>query len=127
MNIGIITHHDKKALMENFCIAYKGILKKHHLYATGMTAKRIEMATGLTVTKFLPGAMGGDNYLQNVTTNGGIDMVIFFPTSSSENKTDGMSLEEITRVCDLYNIPLATNIATAESLIMCLDNGDLVR
>lgn len=127
MNIGFITHNDKKALMENFCIAYKGILKKHHLYATGMTAKRIEMVTGLTVSKFLPGAMGGDKQFQNEITNGGLDMVIFFHSSSFDNKTDGMSLEEITRVCDLYNVPLATNIATAESLVMCLDNGDFGR
>lgn len=125
MNIGVISHNDKKALLENFCIAYKGILKRNHIIATGMTGKRIEAATGLSVTKFLPGIMGGDKQFENAIASGGLDMVIFFHQSNFETKNDGLSLEEVTQACDLYNIPLATNIATAESLILCLDRGDL--
>lgn len=126
MNIGLIAHNTKKTLLENFCIAYKGSLKKHHLVATGMTGKRIEDATGLTVTKFLPGIMGGDKQFQNEICNHDIDMVIFFHQNDIETKDEGLSLVEVMRLCDFYNIPLATNIATAESLIMGLDNGDIV-
>ncbi len=91
-----------------------------------MTGKRIEDATGLTVTKFLPGIMGGDKQFQNEITNHDIDMVIFFHQNDIESKDEGLSLVEVMRLCDFYNIPLATNIATAESLIMGLDNGDIV-
>ncbi len=91
-----------------------------------MTGKRIEDATGLTVTKFLPGIMGGDKQFQNEITNHDIDMVIFFHQNDIESKDEGISLVEVMRLCDFYNIPLATNIATAESLIMGLDNGDII-
>ena len=90
-----------------------------------MTGKRIEAATGLTVTKFLPGIMGVDKQFQNEIINHDIDMVIFFH-HDIESKDEGLSLAEVMRLCDFYNIPLATNIATAESLIMGLDNGDIV-
>ena len=56
MNIGFIAHNSKKTLMENFCLAYKYILSKHHLYATGITGRRIEEVTNLKVYKFLPEA-----------------------------------------------------------------------
>ena len=60
MNLGIIAHNSKKVLIEDFCIAYKNILAKHEVYATGTTGRRIEEATGLHVHKFLPGSIGGD-------------------------------------------------------------------
>ena len=124
MNIGLIAHNTKKTLLENFCIAYKGSLKKHHLVATGMTGKRIEAATGLTVTKFLPGIMGGDKQFTEMIERGDIDMVIFFynPAMIDPKEPD---VYQISRCCDQYNIPIATNIATAESLILGLEHGDL--
>ena len=60
MNIGLIAHNNKKVLMENFCLAYKYILSKHDLYATGITGRRIEDVTNLKVYKFLPGSVGGE-------------------------------------------------------------------
>lgn len=60
MNIGIIAHNSKKTLIEDFCIAYKGILGKHEIYATGTTGRRIEEVTNLRVHKFLAGSVGGD-------------------------------------------------------------------
>ena len=125
MTIGLSAHNSKKALLENFCIAYKGILKKHHLVATEMTGKRIEKVAGLQVSKFLPGEMGGDMQLQNEIANNDIDMVIFFHDAGLTMYAEHSSLGEVSRLCDMYNIPLATNIATAESLILCLDRGDL--
>ena len=60
MNLGIIAHNSKKVLIEDFCIAYKNILAKHEVYATGTTGRRIEEATSLHVHKFLAGSIGGD-------------------------------------------------------------------
>ena len=62
MNIGIIAHNSKKTLIEDFCIAYKGILGKHEIYATGTTGRRIEEVTNLRVHKFLAGSVGGDKH-----------------------------------------------------------------
>ena len=58
MNIGLIAHESKKTLMQNFCIAYRGILGKHELYATGTTARLLEEVTNLTIHKNLAGPLG---------------------------------------------------------------------
>ena len=124
MNIGFIAHNSKKSLIEDFCIAYKGILAKHQVYATGTTGRRIEEVTNLHVHKFLAGSVGGDKQFMEMIARGDMDMVIFFynPTMIDPKEPD---VFEITRCCDQYNIPVATNIATAESLILGLDRGDL--
>ena len=124
MNIGFIAHNSKKSLIEDFCIAYKGILAKHQVYATGITGRRIEEVTNLHVHKFLAGSVGGDNQFMEMIVRGDMDLVIFFynPTMIDPKEPD---VFEITRCCDQFNIPVATNIATAESLILGLDRGDL--
>ena len=124
MNVGFIAHNSKKSLIEDFCIAYKGILAKHQVYATGTTGRRIEDVTNLHVHKFLAGSVGGDKQFMEMIARGDMDMVIFFynPTMIDARKPD---VFEITRCCDQFNIPVATNIATAESLILGLDRGDL--
>ena len=124
MNIGLIAHNNKKVLMENFCLAYKYILSKHNLYATGITGRRIEDVTNLKVYKFLPGSVGGDKQFIDMIERNSMDMVIFFynPLMTSPNAPDIFS---ISRSCDQYNIPIATNIATAESLVLGLARGDL--
>lgn len=110
--------------MENFCLAYKYILSKHSLYATGITGRRIEEVTNLKVYKFLPGSVGGDKQFMDMIERNCMDMVIFFynPLETSPNTAD---ISAISRCCDQYNIPIATNIATAESLILGLSRGDL--
>lgn len=124
MNIGIIAHNSKKSLIEDFCIAYKGILAKHQVYATGTTGRRIEEVTNLRVYKFLAGSVGGDKQFTEMIERGDMDMVIFFynPMMIDPKEPDVVS---ISRCCDQYNIPVATNIATAECLILGLDRGDL--
>jgi methylglyoxal synthase len=124
MNIGFIAHNNKKTLIENFCIAYKYILAKHSLYATEMTGRRIEEVTNLKVYKFLPGSVGGDKQFIDMIERNSMDMVIFFynPVMTSPNASD---IYAISRCCDEYNIPIATNIATAESLVLGLARGDL--
>ena len=124
MNIGIIAHTSKKSLMEDFCIAYKGILQKHELYATGTTGRRIEDVTNLRVHKFLAGTLGGDKQFTEMIARNDMDIVIFFynPEMIAEGEP---KVDRIVRCCDQYTIPVATNIATAECLIMALDRGDL--
>ena len=124
MNIGMIAHNSKKSLMEDFCIAYKGILSKHDVYATGTTGRRIEEVTNLRVHKFLAGSLGGDKQFTDMIVRGYMDLVIFFYNPSRVDSKEP-DVYEITRCCDQYNIPVATNIATAESLILGLDRGDL--
>ena len=120
MNIGFIADDSKKKLMQNFCIAYRGILNKHSLYATGTTGRLIEEATTLTVNKFLEGSLGGAQQFASQIENNSMDLVFYFrdPNEVSPTKT-------VLHLCDIYSIPLATNLATAELLIRSLDSGDL--
>ena len=124
MNIGFIAHNSKKSLIEDFCIAYKGILAKHQVYATGTTGRRIEEVTNLHVHKFLAGSIGGDKQFMEMVERGDMDLVILFynPAMIDPKEPD---IEKISRCCDQYNIPVATNIATAELLILGLARGDL--
>ena len=124
MNIGLIAHNAKKKLMQNFCIAYRGILSKHELYATGTTGRLIEEVTNLNVHKYLAGHLGGAQQLCSQIEHNQTDMVIFLrdPHKPSSNEPD---ISNVMRLCDTYNIPVATNLATAELLIKALERGDL--
>lgn len=124
MNIALIAHDKKKELMVQFAIAYKFILSKHTLYATGTTGRLIQEATGLEVHRFLPGPLGGDQQIRSLIAYNQIDMVIFLrdPLTAQPHEPD---VNALLRLCDVHNIPLATNIATAELLIKALDRGDL--
>ena len=111
-------------MIENFCVAYKYILAKHTLYATEMTGRRIEQATSLKVHKFLSGTVGGEKQFIDMIQRNYMDLVIYFynPLMTSPNDPD---IVDITRECDRYNIPIATNIATAEAAVLGLEQGDL--
>ena len=124
MNIGLIAHDSKKKLMQNFCIAYRGILNKHTLYATGTTGRLIEEVANLSVHKYLAGALGGAQQMCAQIENNELDLIIFLrePVSPRSHEPD---VNNIVRLCDMHNIPLATNLATAELLIRALDRGDL--
>lgn len=124
MNIGLIAHDAKKKLMQNFCIAYRGILSKHALFATGTTGRLIEEVTNLTVHKYLAGHLGGEQQLGSQIEHNEIDMVIFLRDPLSE-KLHEPDINNVMRLCDMHNIPLATNLATAELLIKALERGDM--
>lgn len=124
MNIGLIAHDSKKTLLQDFCIAYRGILSKHDLYATGTTGRMVEEATGLGVHKFLAGHLGGENQLCTLIESNEIDMVIFMRDPHTKMKSEADSVN-IFRLCDEHNIPYATNLAMAEMLVLALDRGDL--
>jgi len=123
MNIALIANDNKKELITAFCIAYKGILKGHELYATGTTGTIIEEQTGLEIKKFAPGIIGEQQIAARVAYNE-IDMVIFFrdPVSPKSHEPD---ITLLLGYCDTNNIPLATNVATAEMLVKSMDRGDL--
>ena len=124
MEIAIIAHDLKKELMTQFCIAYCGILSKHSLCATNITAKYITEATGLEVERLLSGVQGGEQQIASRIAYNEIDMLLYFKDTRADVESDEVE-KEILRLCDLYNVPVATNIATAEVLIMALDRGDL--
>lgn len=124
MNIGLIAHDTKKKLMQNFCIAYRGILSKHSLYATGTTGRLIEEVTNLNVYKYLAGHLGGEQQLGSQIENNDLDMLIFLRDPQNP-KLHEIDFNNIFRLCDVHNIPLATNLATAELLIKALERGDL--
>lgn len=124
MNIALIAHDTKKELMVQFCIAYCGVLSKHNLCATGTTGKMVAEATGLNVQCYLSGSQGGDQQIAARISCNEIDLLLFFrdPISVKPHELNDMNL---LRLCDVHNIPVATNIATAEALIHALERGDL--
>ena len=124
MNIVLIAHDSKKKLMQNFCIAYRGILSKHELYATGTTGRLVEEVTNLNVHKYLAGHLGGQQQLASQIEHNEMDMVIFLRDPLTP-KSHEPNVNDVVRLCDTYNIPLATNLATAELLIRALGRGDL--
>ena len=124
MNIAIIAHDKKKELAVQFFIAYFWILAKHTLCATGTTGKLVAEATGLKVERYLAGQQGGEQQIAARVSYNEIDMVLFFrdPLTANQYEPD---VHQLIRLCDMHNIPIATNVATAEMLILGLDRGDL--
>ena len=110
--------------MENLCIAYRHILCKHDLYATGTTGRLVEETANLMVHKYLAGPLGGEQQLGAQVASDDIDLVIFLrdPIAQKNYEPD---ISSILRLCDMHNIPLASNLATAEILLLALDRGDL--
>ncbi|GAA0297271.1 methylglyoxal synthase [Gracilibacillus halotolerans] len=122
MKIALIAHDKKKDDMVNFTIAYTNILKDHQLFATGTTGKRIEEATGLEVYRFASGPLGGDQQIGARIATDEMDLVIFFrdPLTAQPHEPD---ISALMRLCDVYQIPLVTNIGGAEVMIRALDSG----
>ena len=124
MDIAIIADNNKKELMAQFCIAYCGILSRHHICATHITGKYVSDATGLEIETFLAGSSGGVEQIASKISFNEIDIVFYF-RSTDPAKEPSEAEMNLLRLCDVYNIPLATNIATAEALVTALGNGDL--
>ena len=124
MDIAIIANDKKKELRAEFCIAYCGVLSRHSLCATATTGKYISDSTGLEIERLLSGSHGGEQQIASRIAYDEVDILILFrDPSSPENYLESEC--DLVRLCDLHNIPVATNIATAEALIMALDRGDL--
>ena len=124
MQIAMIADDKKKELMTQFCIAYCGILSKHRLCATDITGRYISDATGLHIEKFLSGPYGGIEQITARVAFDEIDMLLFF-RDAIDDPGSGKEAAQLIRSCDAHNVPVATNIATAEILVRALDRGDL--
>ncbi|AUS86088.1 methylglyoxal synthase [Lysinibacillus sp. HST-98] len=122
MKIALIAHDRKKDNLVQFAIAYQNILQEHTLYATGTTGQRVIEATGLEVTRFRSGPLGGDQQIGAMIANNDMDMVIFFrdPLTAQPHEPD---VSALIRLCDVYQVPLATNMGTAEILLKGLQEG----
>ena len=124
MDIAIIADDNKKELMAQFCIAYCGILSRHHLCATHTTGRFISDTTGLDIETFLVGNSGGMEQIAPKISFNEIDVVFYFRSTDPSKEIHDYE-NTLLRLCDVYNIPLATNIATAEVLVNAIDNGSL--
>ena len=124
MNIALMAHDRRKELMVQFCIAYCGILASHNLCATNTTGRLVSEATGLDVTLTLSCNQGGSQQIGSRIAYNEIDMVLFFCDPLLVDEYLG-SVKDIVRLCDEYNVPFASNVATAEVLIHGLRRGDL--
>jgi len=124
MNIALIAHDKRKELMVQFCVAYCGVFAKHHICATAATGKLVADATGLDIHRFMSGSDGGDEQIASRIANKEVDMLFYFRDPAG-TETAGFDGATLMRLCDVHNIPIATNIATAEILVRALDRGDL--
>lgn len=124
MEIALVADDSKKELLTQFCIAYCGILAKHNICSTSVTGRMVSEATGLEIERLLAGKQGGVQQIASRVQYNEIDVVIYF-RSSDTNQPFHEQEYQLLRMCDLHNIPVATNIATAEVIICALDKGDL--
>lgn len=124
MEIAIIADDTRKELMIQFCIAYCGTLSKHNLCATAKTATVLSDATGLNVETFLPGSHGGEQQIASRIACDEIDVLLYFRSTNPKPEFDEAEYN-LLRMCDVHNVPFATNIATAEVIVHALERGDL--
>ena len=124
MHIAIIAHDTKKELMTQFCIAYCRILSKHNLCATSITAKYISEATGLEIERLMTGDHGGEQQIASRIAYDEIDVLLNFRGTNPDSIYENQGIDLI-NMCDRHNVPVATNIATAEVIITALERGDL--
>lgn len=124
MNIALIAHDKMKDTMIGFCIAYEKILEKYGLYGTGTTAKRIMDETSLSINRLASGPLGGDQQIGSLIVSQDIDLVIFLrdPHTAQSHEPD---IQALIRLCDVYHVPVATNLASAEIFINALNRGEL--
>ena len=124
MKIALIAHDKKKNEIIEIAKEYKDVLAGHELYATGTTGTLIMGETSLPIKRMKSGPLGGDQQIGSRIACGEIDLLLLFRDPISPNPGEP-SENNILRLCDVHNIPVATNIATAEALILALERGDL--
>lgn len=124
MKIALIAHDKKKPLIIDLCKMYKDVLEKHDLFATGTTGKLIMEEVGLAVTRMASGPLGGDQQIGSLVAKEQLDMVIFLrdPLTAQPHEPD---VSALLRLCDVFNIPLATNYRSAHIMLTAIKRGDL--
>ena len=125
MNITLMAHDKKKELMVQFCTAYKSVLSKHNLSATATTGRLVAEATGLPVTLYLSHNQGGHQQVDARIAYNEIDLVLLFTDPNNSDPWEDQQVVQTLHLCDAHNVPMATNVATAEMLILGLARGDL--
>lgn len=125
MNITLTAHDKKKELMVQFCTAYKSVLSKHNLSATATTGRLVAEATGLPVTLYLSHNQGGHQQVDARIAYNEIDLVLLFTDPNNSDPWEDQQVVQTLHLCDAHNVPMATNLATAEMLILGLQRGDL--
>lgn len=125
MNITLMAHDKKKELMVQFCTAYKSVLSKHNLSATATTGRLVAEATGLPVTLYLSHNQGGHQQVDARIAYNEIDLVLLFTDPNNSDPWEDQQVVQTLHLCDAHNVPMATNLATAEMLILGLRRGDL--
>ena len=125
MNIAFLAHDKKKELMVQFCTAYKSVLSKHNLFATATTGRLIADHTGLPITLLLSHKQGGHQQINARIAYNEIDLVLLFTDPNNTDPWDDAQMIETIRHCDKHNVPIATNLGSAEMFIMGLQRGDL--
>ena len=125
MNITLMAHDKKKELMVQFCTAYKSVLSKHNLSATATTGRLVAEATGLPVTLNLSHNQGGHQQVDARIAYNEIDLVLLFTDPNNSDPWEDQQVVQTLHLCDAHNVPMATNLATAEMLILGLQRGDL--
>ena len=125
MNIAFLAHDKKKELMVQFCTAYKSVLMKHNLFATATTGRLIADNTGLPITLLLSHKQGGHQQINARIAYNEIDLVLLFTDPNTTDPWDDAQMIETIRHCDRHNVPIATNLASAEMLVLGLARGDL--
>ena len=125
MNIAFLAHDKKKELMVQFCTAYKSVLSKHSLYATATTGRLIADNTGLPITMLLSHKQGGHQQINARIAYNEIDLVLLFTDPNSIDPWEDSQIVETIHYCDKHNVPIATNLASAEMFVMGVQRGDL--
>ena len=125
MNITLMAHDKKKELMVQFCTAYKSVLSKHNISATATTGRLVADATGLPVTLFLSHNQGGHQQVDARIAYNEIDLVLMFTDPNNIDPWEDQQIVQTIHLCDTHNVPVATNLASAEMLILGLQRGDL--
>lgn len=125
MNITLMAHDKKKELIVQFCTAYKSVLSKHNLSATATTGRLVAEATGLPVTLYLSHNQGGHQQVDARIAYNEIDLVLLFTDPNNSDPWEDQQVVQTLHLCDAHNVPMATNLATAEMLILGLQRGDL--
>lgn len=125
MNITLMAHDRKKELMVQFCTAYKSVLSKHNLSATATTGRLVAEATGLPITLFLSHNQGGHQQVDARIAYNEIDLVLMFTDPNGMDPWEDQQIVQTIHLCDTHNVPVATNLASAEMLVLGLQRGDL--
>ena len=125
MRIALIAHDKKKQDMTSLALKYKEVLSKHDLYATGTTGTLIMGETGLAINRMKSGPVGGDQQIGSMIACSELDLVIFLrdPLTAQPHEPDASAL---LRLCDVVNIPLATNLASAEIMLTALGRNEII-